>query len=51
MQYNFSDAKMVFKLYQKDESKIESTFFDLISGDKETKQTKGIAYLLVNYLN
>lgn len=49
MQYNFPDAKMVFKLYQKDESKIESTFFDWISGDKETKQTKGLAYMLKLY--
>lgn len=35
-----------FRLYKKDDTNIESTIFDLCSGDKETKQTKGFAYIL-----
>lgn len=34
-----------FRLYQTETSKFTSTFFDLIEGDMETKQTKGLAYL------
>ncbi len=34
-----------FRLYQSDNSKYKSSFFDLIHGDHETKQTKGLAYL------
>lgn len=39
-------VKTNFKLYQEQNSKLESSIFDLIDGDKETKQTKGLAYLL-----
>lgn len=35
-----------FRLYKKDDTNIQSTIFDLCSGDKETKQTKGLAYIL-----
>lgn len=35
-----------FRLYQSENSKYKSSFFDLIDGDRETKQTKGLAYLL-----
>lgn len=39
--------KTYFRLYNsEDKTKIESSLFDLISGDKETKQTKGLAYVL-----
>ncbi len=38
-------AKTNFRLYSDDrKSKLRSTVFDLISGNKETKQTKGLAY-------
>lgn len=49
MKANFAEIKRVFKLYKREESKLESTFFDLISGDTETKQTKGFAYLLKSH--
>ncbi|WP_238917705.1 hypothetical protein [Clostridium sp. YIM B02555] len=39
-------VKTNFKLYQEQNSKLESSIFDLIDGGKETKQTKGLAYLL-----
>lgn len=35
-----------FRLYQTENSKYKSSLFDLINGDRETKQTKGLAYLL-----
>lgn len=35
----------VFRLYQTEKSKYKSSLFDLIDGDRETKQTKGLAYL------
>ncbi|WP_048718554.1 hypothetical protein [Bacillus sp. MB2021] len=35
----------VFRLYQNESSKYKSSLFDLIDGDRETKQTKGLAYL------
>lgn len=38
-------AKFTFQLYQGENSKLKSTFFDLIDGNLETKQTKGLAYL------
>jgi len=39
--------KTYFRLYNsEDKTKIESSLFDLISGDKETKQKKGLAYVL-----
>lgn len=34
-----------FRLYQSENSKYTSSLFDLIDGDHETKQTKGLAYL------
>lgn len=37
----------VFRLYQTENSKYKSSLFDLIDGDRETKQTKGLAYLFV----
>lgn len=36
----------IFRLYQTENSKYKSSLFDLIDGDRETKQTKGLAYLL-----
>lgn len=39
--------KTYFRVYNSDDkTKIESSLFDLISGDSETKQTKGLAYVL-----
>ncbi|QKS73057.1 hypothetical protein FLK61_41440 [Paenalkalicoccus suaedae] len=38
--------KKRFRLYQTENSKYKSSLFDLIGGDLETKQTKGLAYLL-----
>lgn len=38
-----------FRLYQKSASTIRSTFYDLIAGDTETKQTKALAFLLSKY--
>lgn len=46
MKIKISNAATRFKLYEKGIVGIESSVFDLISGDKETKQTKGLAYLL-----
>lgn len=40
-----------FSLYNKNCKNIESTIFDLISGNKETKQTKGLAYILSKDVN
>jgi hypothetical protein len=37
--------KINFRLYQAEDSKFKSTLFDLIDGDRETKHTKGLAYL------
>ena len=37
--------KLSFQVYKNTKTKIESSIFDLISGDGETKQTKGLAYL------
>ncbi len=36
---------ITFRLYQTDNSIYKSSLFDLIDGDHETKQTKGLAYL------
>ncbi|KRE45822.1 hypothetical protein [Paenibacillus sp. Soil522] len=44
-----TNIKNVFRLYKSDSSTFESTFYDLISGDNETKQTKGLAYLFSVY--
>lgn len=38
-------ANTIFRLYQTENSKYKSSLFDLIDGDRETKQTKGLAYL------
>ena len=38
-------VKTTFQLYKGENSKLKSTFFDLIDGNLETKQTKGLAYL------
>ncbi|MED4732194.1 hypothetical protein P9597_29555 [Aneurinibacillus migulanus] len=38
-------SNAVFRLYQTENSKYKSSLFDLIDGDRETKQTKGLAYL------
>jgi hypothetical protein len=38
-----------FRLYVDNKTEFNSTLFDLISGDKETKQTKGLAYILYQY--
>lgn len=46
MKFQSQSIKTSFKLYQEQNSKLESSIFDLIDGDKETKQTKGLAYLL-----
>ncbi len=43
--------KSNFILYFDGKSRMKSTVFDLISGDKETKQTKGLAYLFSLYPN
>lgn len=46
MKFQHPNIKTNFKLYQSQTSKLESSIFDLIDGDKETKQTKGLAYLI-----
>lgn len=46
MKFQCQRIKTSFKLYQEQNSKLESSIFDLIDGDSETKQTKGLAYLL-----
>lgn len=38
-----------FRVYQNYDSKLKSTFYDLIDGDNETKQTKAMAFLLTTY--
>ncbi len=38
-----------FRLYDSGKAKYHSSIFDLISGDKETKQTKGLAYIFSQY--
>jgi len=38
-----------FRLYTNTLADFKSTIFDLISGDKETKQTKGLAYIFSQY--
>lgn len=39
----------MLRLYQVGNSNYRSTFFDLIHGDTETKQTKGLSYLFSRY--
>jgi len=41
--------KTHFRLYTDTNSDFHSSIFDLISGDKETKQTKGLAYVFSQY--
>lgn len=41
--------KITFRLYQQGDNKSYSTFFDLIDGNYETKQTKGLAYLFSKF--
>jgi hypothetical protein len=41
--------KTMLRLYQEGKTNYQSTFFDLISGDTETKQTKGLSYLFSRY--
>lgn len=41
--------KTMMRLYQEGRTDYHSTFFDLINGDTETKQTKGLAYLFSRY--
>lgn len=43
--YDKKTAQTTFQLYQGEHGKLKSTFFDLIDGNLETKQTKGLAYL------
>ena len=38
--------KTVFRIYENEDANFESSIFDMISGDKETKQTKGLAYVM-----
>lgn len=45
----FNNIDCCFRLYQKSGSAIRSTFYDLIEGDTETKQTKALAFLLSKY--
>jgi len=39
----------MLRLYQLGDTNYRSTFFDLIHGDTETKQTKGLSYLFSRY--
>ncbi len=39
----------VFRLYSDSNNGFNSTIFDLINGDGETKQTKGLAFILSFY--
>lgn len=41
--------KSYFRLYTDNKLEYNSSIFDLIDGDKETKQTKGLAYILANH--
>jgi len=41
--------KQVFRLYDKNKTKLKASIFDLINGDFETKQTKGLAYIFKEY--
>jgi hypothetical protein len=43
------NIKTSFRLYSKSKSDLQSSVFDLISGEKETKQTKGLAYVFSLY--
>lgn len=41
-----SIMKTMLRLYHEDDTNYHSTFFDLLHGDTETKQTKGLLYLI-----
>jgi len=41
--------KKFFRLYTDNQTEYNSSIFDLINGDKETKQTKGLAYVFSQY--
>jgi hypothetical protein len=41
--------KIHFKLYTNGRSEYKSSIFDLVQGNKETKQTKLLAYILSQY--
>lgn len=41
--------KTHFRLYTDTKTDFQSSIFDLISGEKETKQTKGLAYVFTQY--
>lgn len=41
--------KTYFRLYSNTQTEFNSSIFDLINGDNETKQTKGLAYILSQY--
>jgi len=45
MKFKSSEIDKVFRLYEKASSDFQSSIFDLIDGTRETKQTKGLAYL------
>jgi len=46
MKFKNNNIEYAFRLYESSSSDFQSTIFDLISGSNETKQTKGLAYLL-----
>jgi len=41
--------KMHFRLYTHTQTDFQSSIFDLINGERETKQTKGLAYVFSQY--
>ena len=43
------NMKIHFRLYTDTKTDFRSSIFDLISGEKETKQTKGLAYVFSQY--
>ncbi len=45
MRFKSLEIDKVFRLYEKVSSDFQSSIFDLIDGTRETKQTKGLAYL------
>lgn len=45
MKFKNKPPESSFKLYTKADSRINSTYFDLVDGNGETKQTKGLALL------
>lgn len=45
----YKHIKTHFRLYNDTRADFQSSIFDLIDGDKETKQTKGLAYVFSQY--